>query len=103
MVRRLLGSAVLAFAAVATVAACSFGSISVDKDKVAQEVSDQLEGEVGRAPESVTCPGDLKAEVGTTMRCKLDDAGVTYGVEVKVTKVEGTDVKFDIKVDDEPQ
>lgn len=103
MVRRLFGSAVLAFAAVATVAACSFGSISVDKDKVAQEISDQLEGQVGRAPESVTCPDDLKGEVGATMRCKLEDGGVAYGVEVKVTKVEGTDVKFDIKVDDEPQ
>ena len=103
MVRRLFGAAVLAFGAVATVAACSFGSLAVDKDKVAQEISDQLEGEVGRAPESVTCPGDLKGEVGATIRCKLEDAGVTYGVEVKVTKVDGNDVKFDIKVDDEPQ
>jgi hypothetical protein len=103
MVRRLFGSAVLAFAAAATVAACSFGGVSVDKDKVAQEVSDQLATQVGRAPESVTCPEDLKGEVGATMRCKLEDGGDTYGVEVKVTKVEGTDVKFDIKVDDEPQ
>jgi predicted thioesterase len=29
--------------------------------------------------------------------------GETYGVDVNVTKVEGTDVKFDLKVDDEPQ
>ena len=103
MVRRLLGSVLLGIAGLAAVAACSFGSVTVDKDKVSEEVSKQLEGEVGRAPETVTCPGDLKGEVGVTMRCKLEDAGETYGVEVKVTEVDGSNVKFDIKVDDEPQ
>ena len=103
MVRRLLGSVMLGIAALAAVAACSFGSVTIDKDKVSKEVSDQLEGEVGRAPESVICPGDLKGEVGATMRCKLDDGGETYGVEVKVTEVDGNNVKFDIQVDDEPQ
>ena len=38
-----------------------------------------------------------------TMRCKLEDGGETYGVEVKVTEVDGNNVKFDIQVDDEPE
>jgi uncharacterized protein DUF4333 len=104
--RRLFGSAVLAAAAVATAAACSFSagtSVSVDKDELAKEISAQLEKEVGRAPESVECPDNLKGEVGATTRCTLNDAGETYGVDVHVTKVEGTDVKFDLKVDDKPQ
>ena len=58
---------------------------------------------VGRAPDSVDCPDDLKGEVGATTRCTLRDGGESYGVDVNVTKVEGTDVKFDLKVDDQPQ
>ncbi len=104
--RRLFGSAVWAAAAVATAAACSFSagtSVSVDKADVAKEISANLEKQVGRAPESVECPENLEGKVGVTMRCTLKDSGETYGVTVTVTKVEGTDVKFDIKVDDEPQ
>ena len=75
---------------------------TVDKDAVAEQISEQLTQQVGRAPESVTCPSDLKGEVGATLRCELTDSGDTYGVTATVTKVDGTNVKFDIKVDDEP-
>ena len=51
----------------------------------------------------MTCPEDLTAKVGTSTTCSLSDSGETYGVNVTVTKVEGSDVKFDIKVDDEPK
>jgi hypothetical protein len=51
----------------------------------------------------VECPDNLKGEVGATTRCTLNDAGNTYGVDVNVTKVEGTDVRFDLKFDDEPR
>jgi hypothetical protein len=104
--RRLFGLVVLAAAALATVVSCSFSagsSVTVDKKDLAKEISAQLEKQVGRAPESVDCPDDLKGEVGATTRCTLKDTGDTYGVGVNVTKVEGTDVKFDLKVDDKPQ
>ena len=102
--RRLLGSAVWAAAALATTVACSFsaGGVSVDKKDLAKEISSQLEKQVGRAPDSVDCPDDLKGEVGATTRCTLKDGSDTYGVNVNVTKVDGTDVKFDLKVDDQP-
>jgi len=103
--RRLLGSALWVAAAVATVAACSFSagtSVSVDNDELAKEISAQLEKQGGRAPESVECPDNLKGEVGATTHCTLNDAGQTYGVDVNVTRVEGTDVRFDLKFDDEP-
>ncbi|MDX1884920.1 DUF4333 domain-containing protein [Mycolicibacterium sp. 120270] len=104
--RRLFGWVVVSAAAAATVAACSFSagtSVSVDKDDLAKEISAQLEKQVGRAPESVECPDNLKGEVGATTRCMLHDGGETYGVDVNVTKVDGNDVKFDLKVDDQPQ
>ncbi len=100
------GSAAWLAAAVSTAVACSFSagtSVSVDNKELAKEISAQLEKKVGRAPESVDCPDNLKGEVGATTRCTLTDAGDTYGVNVNVTKVEGTDVKFDMKVDDQPQ
>jgi hypothetical protein len=74
----------------------------VTPEDVAQQVSDQLAQQVGFAPESVTCPGPLEGIVGTEMRCVLIDSGENYGVTVTVTKIEGTNVNFNIKVDDEP-
>ncbi|RZT88913.1 uncharacterized protein DUF4333 [Pseudonocardia sediminis] len=74
------------------------GEGSVDGPDVARSVSDQLTKVVGRSPDSVTCP-NLLAKVGTAIRCELVDGADRYGVTV--TSVEGTDVAFDIKVDDQ--
>ncbi len=48
-------------------------------------------------------PRRPQGEVGATTRCTLTVEGETYGVDVNVTKVDGSDVKFDLKVDDKPQ
>jgi hypothetical protein len=75
---------------------------TVNKNDVAREVSDQLEAQVGHKPDKVTCPDNLKGVQGATLRCTLTDGADTYGVNLTVTSVEGGDVKFDIKVDDQP-
>jgi hypothetical protein len=76
---------------------------SIAKNTLASKVSATLAKKVGRAPDSVTCPKDLKGKVGTTTRCKLTDGGSTYGVTVTVTKVKGKDVAFAVKVDSRPE
>lgn len=76
--------------------------LTVDNYHVAQQISDQLEQQNRKKPDSVTCPDKLKGVPGATLRCTVVDAGQTYGVNVTVTSVEGTDVKFDIKPDDRP-
>ncbi|HXL61549.1 MAG TPA: DUF4333 domain-containing protein, partial [Mycobacterium sp.] len=76
--------------------------LAVDKKDVAQEISDQLQQQTGKKPDSVTCPDNLKSLAGATLRCTLVDARQTYGVNVTVTSVEGSHVKFDIKVDHQP-
>jgi Domain of unknown function (DUF4333) len=76
---------------------------TVDKNLVASKLSDQLTEKVGRKPDSVTCPDNLKGTQGATMRCDLKDEGQTYGVTVTVTDVEAGDVHFDFKVDDQPK
>lgn len=96
--------ATTAAAALALGTACSaevsVGDKALSQEKVEKQVSSELEKTVGFAPDSVTCPDDLKAEVGTTMRCKLTSGGDTLGVSLKVTEVKGSDVKFSIKVDE---
>ena len=80
------------------VAACGTGAVA--RSDVEKNVSDQLTATVGQKPKSITCPGDLDAKVGTTMRCSLTaDDDTSLGLVVTVTSVQGGDVKFDLAVD----
>lgn len=76
-------------------------SATVDGKNVAQSVFDQLASN-GKQVNQVSCP-DLAARVGASQRCSLMSGTETYGVTVTVTSVQGTDVKFDIQVDQTPQ
>ena len=76
---------------------------TVDKDQVASVISDKLTQQVGKKPDSVTCPDNLKGVEGATLRCQLTDNGEKYGISVTVTNVDAGDVNFDFKVDDHAQ
>ena len=76
---------------------------TVDKNQVASVISDKLTQQVGRRPDSVTCPDNLKGVEGATLRCQLTDAAHNYGISVMVTNVDAGDVNFDFKVDDQPE
>ena len=80
------------------------GSGTISAKEVATKAEDALEKQVGVRPD-VTCPEDLKAEVGATTRCTLTagDDPTKYGVSIKVSKVDGDNAKFDIQVDEQPQ
>jgi hypothetical protein len=78
----------------------SIGGTTVSKSKLERKVADRLEAKVGQRPKAIICPGDLKAEKGTKMRCQLEaDDGSKIGLTVTVTSVQGNDVRFNIKVD----
>lgn len=97
--------AFLALGATLTVAGCSvsMGGTSISKADLEQQVSSQLAASVGQQPKSVTCPGDLDAKVGASIRCSLvTPQDITYGVTATVASVNGSDVHFSIKVDDHP-
>ena len=88
-------------AALMLVAGCSFsvgtsGPKTVAKADVANQISDKVNEKAGHKPESVSCPEDLKAAVGTSIDCQMTDGGQTYGVNVTVTSVDGDRVNFDI-------
>lgn len=88
-----LGAAMLALA--------GCGPNAVDHDDLAQVVSDRLAQQVGRQPDSVTCPKDLPAEVGSSIRCTLTEGGQSLDVTVTVTSV-ADEVRFSIEVAEQP-
>jgi Domain of unknown function (DUF4333) len=88
----------LALASAALLAGCSS---SVSAADVEDQISSQLESQVGQAPDKVDCPGDLEGKVDATMTCVLTAGTDTVDVTVTVTEVDGSDVKFDIQVADQ--
>jgi hypothetical protein len=99
---RTAAATTLAAAAFLVLTGCS-GTPTVAQSDVEDQVSTQLAKQVGQTPDGVSCPGDLTGEVGEEMRCELTAGGQTIGLTVTVTKVDGSDVGFDIQVDDEVQ
>lgn len=102
---RRIAAAVAACAAVAALSACSVsasGGKSVKQAEVEKQIADQLAAKTGERPTSVSCPDNLKAKEGTTMRCTLTARSGKYGLTVTVTSVKDNTVNFDIKVDDKP-
>ena len=98
----LVAALALTFGVSACSASASIGTKQVDKADVAKQVSAQLTQQVGKTPDAVTCPDNLDAKVGATLDCTLTDHDTHYGVHVTVTTVDGDNVKFDIKVADQP-
>jgi hypothetical protein len=85
---------------------CSFeasvGKDQVESDELSTQVSNLIEQEVGRAPDSVDCPNPLDAEVGAEVRCTLTDGDTKLGVTVAAKEVKDERVILDIQVDNKP-
>jgi hypothetical protein len=74
----------------------------IDKGQVASAIDSSLEKKVARKLD-VKCPDNLKGTQGATLRCDIADQGKTYGVTVTVDSVNGTDIHYAWKVDDQPR
>ncbi|MCW0214651.1 MAG: DUF4333 domain-containing protein [Pseudonocardia sp.] len=97
---RVIGSVVVAGGVLLGLSGCSS---YVDKADVQQKITDFYRQTTSQAPDRTECPEDLPAEVGKSIRCTVTGDGETYGVTVTATKVEGSDVNFDMQVDQNPQ
>ncbi|WP_328904368.1 DUF4333 domain-containing protein [Streptomyces sp. NBC_00441] len=80
----------------------SGASGSVDKAEVARQGKAALSAQVGKEPDAFSCPENLPAKVGATIRCQLADSGTQYGVTVTAKSVVGGKVNMDFKVDETP-
>jgi hypothetical protein len=90
--------ALVTVAALTLLTGCGAGAVT--QSDVEDKIASQLTEQVGQAPDSVVCPGDLAAEVGKTMECTMTVGADELPVTVNVTKVDGSDVNFDISVGD---
>lgn len=77
-------------------AACSSGPSVVSKDDVVGQVTSRMTDAAGNKPESVTCPQDLKAEVGATIDCQMKVKSQTFNVNVTVTSIADNKANFDM-------
>ncbi|WP_255443689.1 MULTISPECIES: DUF4333 domain-containing protein [unclassified Amycolatopsis] len=59
-------------------------------------------GSVGKRPDTVACPGPIKAVEGESMRCVLTAGGQKVGLTAKIGAVKGTEVKYNVQVDQKP-
>ncbi|HEY9327225.1 MAG TPA: DUF4333 domain-containing protein [Streptomyces sp.] len=76
------------------------GGQSVNRAEVARQGKAALTAQVGKAPDAFSCPADLPAKVGATIRCQLASEGKQYGVTVTAKSVLNGKVSMDFKVDD---
>mgnify|MGYP001806551036 CR=1 FL=1 len=85
--------------AVAALSGCSFSastSVSVPKSDLEKEISQKLE-KAEKKPHSVSCKDDLQGEVGKSTRCEVVvDNTSSFDLIVTATKVEGTNVSYDM-------
>ncbi|WIX84219.1 DUF4333 domain-containing protein [Amycolatopsis carbonis] len=72
----------------------------VAKADLEKGISDALQKTVGQRPDSVTCPGPIDAKVGQQMRCELVAGTTKAGLTATVNTVNGSDVRYSVKVDD---
>lgn len=104
---RLITGAALGALPLLLATGCSFdfsfgGPGSVPAEEVAEKSSEMLAEQVGQTPDEFTCSDDLPAEVGAEIRCELTHEGESIGVTITVTSVDGSDVQWDVVVDDTP-
>lgn len=105
LTRRILrnGIAVCAVLAGLATAGCDVSvQRTLDADAVAQKAAHALAREVGKKPDSVTCPTDLTVKKGASIRCTLVGNGVPYGLTVTVESIDGDNVHLDFQVDQQP-
>lgn len=76
-------------------------SASVSQADVEASVKAEVDKEIpGSGP--VTCPTDLAAEVGKSLRCEFEVEGQPVDVVATVTSVDGSDVAYDILTEARP-
>jgi hypothetical protein len=91
--------------ALVTLAGCSVNVGSdptISKDNLQQGIMDALEKSVGKRPDSVSCPGPVKAKAGESIRCELSAGRARYGLTATVTSYDDGNARYQVKVDQKP-
>lgn len=83
-----------------TAAGCG-GQVKLRKADVEMQAKRAVGHLLGHAPDGVSCPADLWAMVGESMRCLVDAQGSRSAVIITVTSVDAQtrNAKFDVRLD----
>ncbi|MCC6755741.1 MAG: DUF4333 domain-containing protein [Solirubrobacterales bacterium] len=95
-----LSAAAAALVLTACQAEVSVGDKTVSASELEKQSSASLARKYGEKPASIDCPEDLKAEVGQSEVCSLEDQqGGVYDMKITITSVDKDgNAQFDIKV-----
>lgn len=75
---------------------------TISKENLEQGIVEALEKAVGQRPDSVECPGPVKAKPGESVRCELSAGADSYGLTATVRSYDNGKAQYDVKVDDKP-
>jgi hypothetical protein len=75
---------------------------SITKESLETGIADVLEQQVGQRPDSITCPGPVKAAAGESIRCELASGSTKYGLSATVNSFADGKANYSVKVDDQP-
>jgi hypothetical protein len=93
-----VGAAVVVGAAALQLAACSSTS-TIKPDGAAQSVVDLVSEKTDFKPTDVKCPDGIEAKVGGTFDCTFTGPDGDYLAHMKIDKVDGEQVLFDINTE----
>jgi Domain of unknown function (DUF4333) len=89
-----LGAALLVGAVALQLVGCSK---TIKPEGAAKYVTDRVSGQTGFKPTDVSCPSGVEAKVGVEFDCHFTGPEGPYTAHMKITKVEGEAVFFDLK------
>jgi hypothetical protein len=95
------GFAIALMATALLLGAIACGTSVVSKDEVATTATKALQ-EQGVQVENMTCPDDLQAAVGKTLRCEFTTGGQPVDAVVTVTSVEDALARYDVHTEARP-
>ena len=73
------------------------GTATIKPEGAAQSVVDVVSRQTGFHPSDVRCPSDVEAKVGKTFSCSFTGPEGKYTADMRVTKVQGSRVVFDVQ------
>lgn len=97
MIRKFLVGGAAAMAVLMTLGGCTATTVTVDDERVEEQIRTNIGPQLPAPIDEVDCPEDLKGEVGQKMVCTITVQGQQMQIEVTVTSVEGNNVNFDMK------
>ena len=88
---------ILAGLAAVQLTGCGGKKSTVTRDGAAKAVADAVSSQTGFRPTDVKCPSGMEAKVDVEFDCHFTGAEGPYTAHMRITKVDGSAVYYDIQ------